>query len=307
MREIDISNALILIVDDTPANLTVLSDALKTDYRVKIATSGQAALDILKKEKPTLVLLDVMMPGIDGFEVCRRIKQQQETSDIAVIFVTAKSDVVDQEEGLKLGAVDYITKPFFLPIVKTRVRIHVSLKLKSDLLDAMAHSDGLTGIPNRRRFNDALEVEWRRAIRTGTSISLILMDVDFFKLYNDNYGHGMGDTCLQQVASALAAAIARPSDFVARYGGEEFVALLPDTDAEGACLIAERMRSFVEALQLPHEHSSVSDWVTISAGVASMVPTGDDASQDLLKLADQMLYRAKESGRNRICRIDAIA
>ena len=301
MKKIDTANALILIVDDTPANLTVLSDALKSDYRVKIATSGQAALDIINRDKPALVLLDVMMPGLDGYEVCRRIKQQPETRDISVIFVTAKNDVVDQEEGLNLGAVDYITKPFFLPIIKSRVRIHVNLKLKSDLLESLAHIDGLTGIPNRRRFDEALEVEWKRAVRTGTPVSLVMMDVDFFKYYNDTYGHGMGDTCLQQVATAIAAAITRPSDLVARYGGEEFVALLPDTDAEGSYTVAERMRRNVEALQLSHEHSAASRCVTISAGLASSVPTAEDASQELLKQADQMLYRSKEAGRNRVC------
>ena len=303
MKKPDTSKALILIVDDTPANLTVLADALKTDYRVKIATSRQAALDILNREKPALVMLDVMMPGLDGFEVCRRMKQQPETKDIPVIFVTAKNDIIDQEEGLNLGAVDYITKPFFLPIVKSRVRIHVSLKLKSDLLESLAHADGLTGIPNRRRFDDAFELEWKRAMRTGTSVSLIMIDVDFFKLYNDTYGHGMGDTCLQQVASALSEVITRPSDLVARYGGEEFIALLPDTTVEGAHVIAERMCNIVESLKIPHENSVVSSYVTVSAGLAGLVPIADSEPQKLLKQADHMLYQAKESGRNRVCSV----
>jgi len=296
---------LILIVDDTPTNIQVLAEALRADYRIKVATNGQAALDIINKDKPALVLLDVMMPGMDGYEVCRRIKQQPETQDVSVIFVTAKTDIVDEEEGLNLGAVDYITKPFHLPIIKSRVRNHVNLKLKSDLLEAMAHIDGLTNIPNRRRFDDVLDMEWKRAMRTGTPVSLILMDVDFFKRYNDNYGHGMGDVCLQRVAAALAASITRPSDLVARYGGEEFIALLPHTDTEGARLIAERIRSNVEAMEIPHEYSDAASCVTISVGSASLIPKDESSAQELLKQADQMLYRAKESGRNRVCAIAA--
>ena len=292
---------LILIVDDTPTNIQVLAESLRADYRVKVATSGQAALEIVARDNPDLVLLDVMMPGMDGYDVCRRLKQQPETQNIPVIFVTARTETVDEELGLNLGAVDYIAKPFHLAIVKSRVRNHINLKLKTDLLESLALLDGLTNIPNRRRFDEALEQEWKRSVRTGTPLSLIMSDIDFFKRYNDNYGHGMGDICLKQVATALAAAITRPSDLVARYGGEEFVALLPETDAEGARLIAERFRSNAEALQIPHERSDASRWVTVSVGVASLIPKAEDAFQELMKQADHMLYRAKELGRNRVC------
>jgi len=293
---------LILIVDDTPTNIQVLAEALRVDYRVRVANSGKIAFDIIARfGAPDLILLDVMMPEMDGYEVCRRLKQAHETKDVPVIFVTAKSDVVDEEYGLRLGAVDYIAKPFHLAIVSARVANHINLKIKADLLESQAMLDGLTNIPNRRRFDETLEREWRRAQRSGAPLSLIMADIDFFKQYNDNYGHGVGDVCLKKVAATLAESTDRPSDLVARYGGEEFVALLPDTDAEGARLIAERMRGNVDAMQLLHEYSDVSGRVTISIGLACLVPKADETSDELLKLADQMLYRAKASGRNRVC------
>ena len=289
----------ILIVDDSPTNIRVLADALRDDYYVRIATDGQTALDVIARNKPALVLLDVMMPGMDGYEVCRRIKERDETRDIAVIFVTAKSELADEETGLNLGAVDYIAKPFQLPIVRARVRNHVLLKLRTDMLETMAHIDGLTHIPNRRNFDQTLESEWHRALRSRNPLSLVMMDVDFFKRYNDNYGHSRGDVCLEKVAAALRGAVTRPSDLVARFGGDEFVVLLPDTDFNGAHLIAERIRRNVEALRLPHDHSDASGWVTISVGLASVTPQEGMAAAALIEQADEMLYQAKAGGRNR--------
>ncbi|MBF0447439.1 MAG: PleD family two-component system response regulator [Magnetococcales bacterium] len=299
MNELDRSKPSILIVDDSPTNIKVLADALKDDYYVRVATDGINALEIVKKNKPMLVLLDVMMPNMDGYEVCRRIKEQNETKDTVVIFVTAKSEVSDEEIGLNLGAVDYIVKPFHMPIVRARVRNHILLQQKTDMLESMALIDGLTNIPNRRHFNQNLELEWHRAQRNDRPLSLIMMDVDFFKRYNDNYGHSMGDSCLEKVAAALNSAVTRPSDRVARYGGEEFAALLPDTDARGALLIAERIRGNVEDLHLPHEHSDASNWVTLSLGLACLTPQPEQDSSTLIKQADEMLYRAKKAGRNR--------
>jgi diguanylate cyclase (GGDEF)-like protein len=294
---------LILIVDDTPINIQVLAEALRADYRVKVAASGKAAFEVIAKQGlPDLVMLDVMMPGMDGYEVCRRLKQAAETRNIPVIFVTAKSDVVDEEQGLRLGAVDYIAKPFHLAIVTARVRNHINLKLKTDLLEAHALLDGLTNIPNRRRFDEALEAEWKRAQRSGLPLALAMVDIDFFKCYNDLYGHSAGDVCLKKVAAVLAASVARPSDLVARYGGEEFVMLLPETDAAGALAIAEYFRARIEALHLPHEDSAVAAGVTVSVGVAAaLVPETADSPLTLLEAADQLLYRAKAAGRNRVC------
>ena len=293
---------LILIVDDTPINVQILAEALRADYRVRVATSGPAALDgIAKYGPPDLILLDVMMPGLDGYEVCRRLKANPATQHIPVIFVTAKTDAVDEEYGLRLGAMDYITKPFHLPIVTVRVQNQINLKLKTDLLEALALLDGLTNLANRRRFDEALDAEWKRAYRSALPVALVMADVDFFKSYNDHQGHRTGDTCLKKVAATLAQALNRPADLAARYGGEEFVALLPETDLAGAQVMAERFRAGVESLHIPHPASVVSPWVTISIGLASTRPDDQDTAGDLLEWADQRLYCAKAEGRNRVC------
>lgn len=291
----------ILIVDDTPNNIRVLAESLSQDYFIKVAKSGIAALDIIQQDKPVLVLLDVMMPGMDGYEVCRRIKSDPYTKDIPVIFVTAKNDAQDEEKGLNLGAIDYITKPYQLPIVKTRVRSHVNLKLRSDQLEALVHIDSLTNIPNRRCFDETLNRELKAAIRNGTPLSLVLIDIDYFKKYNDNYGHGQGDICLKQVANAIAESATRPCDLVARYGGEEFVAILPQVDWQGARNIAEKMRSNVAALNINHQFSKTAEHVTISLGMICKVPTIQDSAEQLLKQADDLLYKAKHNGRNQVC------
>jgi len=292
----------ILIVDDMPSNIHVLAEALRKDYRVRAVASGKAVFEIIARfGPPDLILLDVMMPEMDGFEVCRRLKQAPETRAIPVIFVTAKSDVVDEGNGLRLGAVDYIAKPFHLPIVLARVQNHINLKLKTDLLESQAMLDGLTNIPNRRRFDESLDIEWKRSLRAGVSLSLIMLDIDFFKSYNDHYGHGTGDVCLRKVAATLCGAIERSSDLVARYGGEEFAVVLAGTDAKGARTIAERFRTQVEDLCITHEFSTASNHVTISLGVATVIPSTVMTPADLLKMADDKLYQAKESGRNRVC------
>lgn len=291
---------LILIVDDTPTNIQVLAEGLMADYRVKVATSGKAAFDVIVKQGlPDLILLDVMMPDMDGYEICDRLKQNPETRSVPVIFVTAMSEVADEERGLKLGAVDYITKPFHLPIVKARIQNHIQLRILTSMLESMAWIDGLTCVPNRRRFDEALDTEWKRAQRAGTPLSLIMVDVDRFKEYNDHYGHGAGDTCLKKVAETLVASVTRAGDLVARYGGEEFVLLIPETSASGARLLAEELCRRIEEQEIPHEYSSASSWVTISIGYASVVPGHDASSSALLEEADRMLYEVKKSGRNR--------
>ncbi|CAG0998578.1 partial Phytochrome-like protein cph2, partial [Anaerolineae bacterium] len=298
-----LKESVILIVDDVPTNIQVLAEALRMNYRVRVANSAKVAFEVIEKfGAPDLVLLDVMMPDMDGYEVCRHLKQSDKTQHVPIIFVTTKSDVRDEEYGLRLGAVDYITKPFHLPIVLARVQNHINLKIKTDLLESQAMLDGLTNIPNRRRFDEVLQNEWKRASRTGSVLSLIMADIDYFKRYNDYYGHGMGDDCLKRVASAFAESAERPSDLVARYGGEEFVALLPETHIEGANTIAEHFCELVADLSIVHEYSKISHIVTVSLGIASISPKIDHISQEnLLRLADRKLYQAKETGRNRIC------
>ncbi|MFA6698853.1 MAG: diguanylate cyclase [Thiomicrospira sp.] len=291
----------ILIVDDMTSNIQVLANALQDDYRIKVATSGERALQIAQSASPPdLILLDIMMPGLDGYQVCKQLKSDPKTSGIPIIFVTALSEVSDEEKGLNLGAVDYITKPFHLPIVKARVRNHMSLKLKTDLLEELSHVDGLTHIANRRHFNEVLDKEARRILRLNQPISLIMLDIDYFKPFNDNYGHGLGDECLTQVAKALRSVIKRPGDLLARYGGEEFAVILPETPEQGALKVAEDLRAAVEAMHFAHQYSEVADHVTISVGVASNEHDQGQCMHSLLQRADQALYQAKKAGRNQV-------
>ena len=291
-----------LIVDDEPGNLQALAKLLKEEARVQVAKNGEKALEIAAGDPPPdLILLDIQMPGIDGYEVCHRLKQDPQTSDIPVIFVTARDSASDEEQGLSVGAVDYIAKPFYPAIVRARVRTHLDLKRKTDLLERIAWIDGLTDIPNRRYFDAQLEKEQRRAHREGQPLAVIMMDVDHFKAFNDHYGHGAGDECLQKVARALNSTLERASDLVARYGGEEFVVLLPGTDAAGAAQVAERLRAAVEDQGIPHAYSSAAEVVTLSLGVAAQPPErGDQAAEAMMQAADDALYTAKETGRNRV-------
>lgn len=292
--------ATILVVDDVPENVTILSDLLGDDYEVRFALNGLDALAAASEGGVDLVLLDVVMPGLDGYEVCRRLKTDDRTMDIPIIFITGKDAVEDEARGLALGAVDYIAKPFNAPIVRARVRTHVELKSRTDLLARLAQLDGLTGIANRRRFDEVLGREWHRALRSRAWLSLALLDIDHFKSYNDVYGHPAGDACLERVAACLETASARAADLVARYGGEEFAVLLPGTDPAGARSVAENIRERVRSLGIEHAGSSVSPLVTGSIGVASIVPTPDGSPPLLIAAADRHLYVAKEQGRDRI-------
>jgi len=294
------AKANILVVDDSPENLQVISAVLKQDYKVKVAINGERALALATSaEPPDLILLDVMMPGMDGYEVCARLKQNPITARIPVLFVSSRDDEEDEARGLSLGAIDYIVKPIRPSIVQARVRNHIELKRSRDLLERLTTQDHLTGISNRRRFDDSLHAEWQRAARTQTPVSLIAIDIDHFKAYNDHYGHPGGDQCLIKVARALAACVTRPTDLVARCGGEEFGCLLPSTDNTGASRLAEQMRAAIEALGLEHAQSPTHRHVTISLGVSTALPQADEPAQALVDMADAALYAAKGAGRNR--------
>lgn len=292
----------LLLVDDVKANLLLLAKALGQDYECRLANDGASALTQAFGDPPDLILLDVMMPGLDGYEVCRRLKTDPRTMNIPVIFLTHLNEEEDEKTGLEAGAIDYITKPFRLPIIKARVRNHLELKRRGDLLEQLAGMDGLTGIPNRRRFDETLLAEWNRARRYGASLALILFDIDFFKSYNDHYGHPQGDDCLRKVAAVLAATLQRASDTLARYGGEEFAAILSDATLEPAVNMAELMRRQVIELGIPHGYSEVAACVTISLGVAARVPDGRNSAADLVESADGALYQAKHAGRNQVGR-----
>lgn len=292
---------VVLIVDDTPTNLLILTEALKHEYTIRTATNGLDALALLQEpDKPDLILLDVVMPGMDGYEVCRRIKQSPATWHIPVIFVTAMAQAKDQKLGFDLGAVDYITKPFEVHLVVARVNVHMRLKLKSEMLEKLAFLDGLTDIPNRRALEEDLDQEWGRAKRSNTPLSVLMIDIDFFKAFNDHYGHGVGDECLRKVARELERGLMRPGDFVGRYGGEEFSVILPNCDSAGAALVAEKLRERVDALKIPHEYSEVCDHVTISVGYTTRQVASDTILNALTEEADKALYLAKSRGRNRV-------
>ncbi len=419
--------AAILIVDDAPASLGLLQDMLRGQgYRTFVAISGERALDLAQRVQPDLILLDVMLPGLDGLETCRRLKANAATADIPVIFVSACSDTDDIVAGFDQGAADYIAKPLRLPEVCARVRAQLNFRSASRLdtqqarqlrmivegideglmllgqdgriqyanpaserclgysetelagrplsallaepaandyatyfddrdeaalercrgtrevllqqadgslramdlslspmasgeqlyvallhdithhkqsetaLQRAAMADPLTGIANRRQFDACLEREWQRAIRTARPLSLLVLDVDHFKLYNDVLGHAAGDQCLQAVASTLQAHALRATDLAARYGGEEFVLLLPDTPYAGAAKLAEAIRADVERLRVPNPRSTTSDFVTVSVGAATSVPTQFDDIGLLFLAADRAMYDAKAAGRNRV-------
>jgi two-component system, cell cycle response regulator len=421
-------SAAILIVDDAPSNLGLLRTMmLQQGYHTFVATSGERALEIAQRTRPDLILLDVVMPGMDGLEACRRLKAHPGTSRIPVIFMSARSETEDIVAGFDIGAADYISKPLRLAEVCARVRAQLQFHSSSEteqqqaerlrvivnsmdeglmiveangriqyanpacdrylgyapqelaglalgdlllpvvaqeyldyfrawladepierfrgarevlirqrdgapramdltvtpmhgrepLFVALLHDithhkqsenalqreallDPLTKIANRRHFDGFLEKEWQRAIRSGEPLSLIVLDVDHFKLYNDSLGHAAGDLCLQEVAGVLAAHALRPTDLAARYGGEEFVLLFAETPAENAQALAESIRARIEALGMPNPRSPTCEWLTVSIGIATMVPTQLDAVDSLFVAADRAMYGAKEAGRNQV-------
>lgn len=295
------SRPKLLIVDDQPTNIRVLHELFREDCDVFMASSGEQAISVCQTLLPDLILLDVVMEGMDGHEVCRRLKADPATQSIPIIFITAQQQESDEVIALELGAVDFITKPINPVIVKARVRTHLTLKLQSDLLRSMALIDGLTGVANRRKFNEDILADWRQCFREHKPLSLILVDVDYFKRYNDQYGHQAGDGCLKSIAQALAETVRRPYDLVARYGGEEFACVLPNTVLSGAVDIAEKMQKRVRSLGIEHSASDVDRVMTISLGVATLTPAGEHGFEALIEAADKQLYGAKNAGRARVC------
>lgn len=432
---------LILVVDDNTINLKVLGNMLREkSYRTAVATNGIEALNFVSKKIPDMILLDIMMPEMDGYEVCRRLKSMPATRDIPVIFLSALSEIADKVKGFEVGSVDYVTKPFQQEEIFARVKTHLTVsqqaseikkqnyflqtlldvmpnplfykdlsgvylgcnssfekmtgRLKNEIigktvfdladeqyaadhqrhdsellanpgiqeyeskfpcsdgtlidaifykasfnspdgavagliglmvditeiresqeklkqseaqvkeinkkLELLARIDSLTNLGNRRYFEEIFNKEWRRAMRVCKPLSVIMMDIDFFKNYNDFYGHQKGDECLKSVARYMQMVLQRSSDFVARYGGEEFIAVLPVTDSDGAKLVAEKIRHGIEGLKIEHAKSQVSQFVTLSMGISSVIPSKELNPEKLVKLADDALYKAKRSGRNRI-------
>ncbi len=288
-----------MVVDDSLENVRVLHQVLKNEHDVVFALNGEKALEIARTQVPELVLLDAVMPGMDGFAVCAELKTLVETKDIPVIFVTALNGFADEARALNGGAVDFITKPINGVVVQARVRTHLTLKRQSDFLREMTLIDGLSGIPNRRCFDERLEREWQRCERAGLSMALIMADIDHFKSFNDYYGHLEGDACLKTVAATLADCVRHPPDFVARFGGEEFACVLPHESLDGAKVVAQRMLDRVRALAIPHTQSTSAPCVTVSLGGATIMPTRILRPASLVTAADANLYQAKKAGRNR--------
>ncbi|MDZ4314693.1 MAG: diguanylate cyclase [Azonexus sp.] len=289
----------VLVVDDEKQNRNLLAELLKDDCRVILAKNGDQALERTHEQKPDLILLDVLMPEMSGYQVIHILKKNDETRHIPIIFISALDSPADEERGLDLGAVDYITKPFHPSIVRKRVRNHLQSVHQRHLLESLAMIDSLTEIANRRRYNEVLENEWRRGERSCSPLSLAIIDVDHFKVYNDHLGHAEGDHVLRKIAGTLRNFVRRPGDLIARYGGEEFVLILPNTDATAATRIANEIRASIEALRLPHPNSPVSRYVTVSLGGTTLIPNGGEIDPRFFQEADAALYAAKAEGRNR--------
>ncbi|MCB8881892.1 diguanylate cyclase [Acidisoma cellulosilytica] len=291
---------VILIVDDEVSNIEILSAALEDDYDISFATSADEVYELLRNVMPDLVLLDVLMPGTNGYEVCKHIKSDSLLADIPIIFTTALGHEGAELEGLALGAIDYIAKPISPAIVQARVRNHLELKRMRDQLATLAVTDALTGLGNRRQLEQSLARETRRLSVTGGLLSVIILDIDFFKRFNDLYGHMVGDRCIVQVAATLHRAARRAADVTVRYGGEEFACILPDIGHEEAMEIAETISMRVSALGIPHDASDTAAFVTVSLGVATAPCTLDIPPEAWINAADRQLYLAKNAGRNRV-------
>ncbi|MCL2697281.1 MAG: diguanylate cyclase [Oscillospiraceae bacterium] len=294
-------NYKILVIDDEKHNIDVLNDILSPMYEVLVSKDGLHGIKMAKEIVPDLILLDIIMPDMSGFEVITTLKGVDITRRIPVIFITGLDSYKDEEKGLLLGAADYITKPFRNAIVKARVKTQLQVVEYIRALERIGMVDALTDLPNRRGFDKQLQSEWGRAKREKTPISIMMIDIDKFKVFNDTYGHAQGDIVLQYVAKEFKDTFKRPADYVARWGGEEFVILLPNTDMEGALIIGEHVRANIEKLRVPCASGDAKSLsVTVSIGVNCEIPPRYSTQNEFLSRADKALYAAKEAGRNMV-------
>lgn len=306
----------ILVIEDSKSSLKLLCDYIRKMYFQPIpAATGNQGVELFLKERPELVLLDIIMPDIDGFEVARQIRQMEAPGEwTPVIFLSSLTKDQDIEKGIAAGGDDYLLKPVSEVVLGAKIRaMQRILQMRQSLivltrkldnanqeLKRLTSLDGLTGIANRRHFDAVLLREWRRAMRLGEELSIVMADIDFFKLYNDTYGHQNGDECLRKIAQALSQTTDRGGDLLARYGGEEFIAVLPGTSLNGALFVAEQMRTAVSALNIAHTGTPVGH-ITASFGVASAIAMPETDPRDLVGAADLALYKAKHKGRNNVC------
>ncbi len=314
---------VVLLIDDQPMIAEGVRRSLADHKEIEFhyCSDPKKAIEVAQKVKPTVILQDMVMPDIDGIMLVKFFRGHPQTRNIPIIVLSSNDDPQDKSRAFSFGATDYLVKlPDKIELV-ARIRAHskayLSLherdeayrelrKLKQELersnaqLKHLSSIDGLTGVANRRYFDERLVEETQRGLRERTNLAVVLLDIDHFKPYNDNYGHQMGDICLREVAQALSHTLRRPTDFIARYGGEEFVAILPVTDLDGARIVAESLRAAVDTLGLTHEYSKMSDHVTVSVGYAALVPLSMEDGTLLVSAADQALYDAKRAGKNRI-------
>ncbi|MEM9806288.1 MAG: PleD family two-component system response regulator [Cyanobacteria bacterium P01_D01_bin.56] len=316
------NSPLILIADDDPVSNLMLSQVLEKDgYQVLVVKDGQAALAACEKKLPDIILMDAIMPVMDGFDSCQALHKIYGEGCPPILMITGLNDGESVDRAYDAGAADYVTKPFHWAVLRRRVRrsiqahfahqqltcaltqeqlLRQELNLANQQLQLLATVDGLTNVANRRFFDDKLDQEWKRLRREKSPLGLILLDIDCFKAYNDNYGHLGGDQCLRQVASAIKDAARRPADVVARYGGEEFAMILPNTDLDGVICVAETVQENLHLAAIPHATSLVGSTVSASIGLTAMIPNTSDSPQTLIDWADKALYDAKSSGRSRI-------
>ena len=289
----------ILVIDDSSVQADMLRSILEEDYDITVVHTAEAGLHHARVENFSLVLLDVIMPGMDGFDLLRKMQEEVVTEHVPVILITSLRDAEYEERGLVLGAVDYITKPYHPPIVRARVNTHVKLYRYRTQVEQQSMVDPMTGVPNRRSYDLNCYNKWQEAVRFQQPISLCMFDIDKFKVYNDTFGHPAGDRVICEVARTATGCLRRSTDYFARYGGEEFVAIIVGSEAKAACEQMKKIRQTVEDLHIPHA-SSVGPWVTVSIGGVTVVPSPDDSYDTYLKIADTMLYDAKRFGRNRV-------
>jgi len=305
---VNLDKQKVLVVDDSSENIELLDSMLNEEYEILFSTSGKKALQIAEDNEPDLILLDIVMPDMDGFEVITVLKENAKTRGIPVIFLTAKTDKIDLLKGFNLGSIDYIGKPFFEEEVKARLKTHLDnrqlikqLESANKKLEQLSLSDPLTGIANRRYFDQFLAQMFSITQREHKPLSLLIIDVDFFKKFNDCYGHYAGDQCLQAIANTLDGFANRGGDLAARYGGEEFGMILADTSSENAEQFASNCRMAVEELDITHAKSSIAKHITISVGITTLEGKPGESIEQLLLDADKALYQAKNKGRNQIC------
>lgn len=290
----------ILVIDDERINLQLLFEGLSDVYSILAASNGVDGLKIAREQQPDLILLDINLGDVSGHDVCIALKDDVDTKHIPVIFVTAQDALEDELVGLELGAADYFTKPFSMPLVRMRIRKQIELKQKTDLLEHLSLVDGLTGVANRRQFDEKLDTAIRYVDRNHRGLSLLIIDIDFFKQFNDIYGHVKGDHALKRVATILSKGANRPLDFVARYGGEEFAIILLDASANEGLQVASKLGASIENANIAHAGSPFKH-LTVSIGVSHIDAehTEHISAKTFIEEADQCLYVAKDTGRNK--------